>query len=130
MQQMEHDWPLFTATMANAEMALAKSDLDIASRYAGLVKDPQIRDRIWTRISAEHERSTREILRLTGQERLLERDAVLRRSIDRRNPYVDPISFVQVEMLRRLRAGEPEPQTLRTILRTVNGIAGGLKNTG
>jgi phosphoenolpyruvate carboxylase len=78
----------------------------------------------------EHDRCTREILRLTGQNRLLDREPVLRRSIDRRNPYVDPISFVQVELLRRLRGGTAPDSTLRAILRTVNGIAGGLKSTG
>ncbi len=130
LQAMERDWPFFAATIANAEMALAKSDLDIAARYASLVRDDGIRSRIWNRIREEHDRSMGEILTLTGQDRLLERDPVLRRSVDRRNPYVDPISFVQVEMLRRMRAGDARPDTLRTILRSVNGIAGGLKNTG
>lgn len=130
LQAMECDWPFFAATIANAEMALAKSDLDIAARYATLVRDNEIRSRIWNRIREEHDRSVHEILTLTGQDRLLERDPVLRRSIDRRNPYVDPISFVQVEMLRRMRSGDARPDTLRTILRSVNGIAGGLKNTG
>jgi phosphoenolpyruvate carboxylase len=130
LQAMERDWPFFSATIANAEMALAKSDLGVAARYVNLVTDAAARDRIWEQIRAEHARSTSEILQLTGQTRLLERDPVLRRSIDRRNPYVDPMSFVQVELLRRLRAGEASGDTLRTILRTVNGIAGGLKNTG
>jgi phosphoenolpyruvate carboxylase len=130
LQAMDREWPFFAATIANAEMALAKSDLDIAERYASLVADAQLRTRIWQRIRDEHERSTREILRLTGQNRLLDREPVLRRSVDRRNPYVDPISFVQVELLRRLRAGSGQDSTLRAILRTVNGIAGGLKNTG
>ncbi len=130
LQQMRREWPFFAATIANAEMALAKSDLAIAARYAKLVNDSSTRERIWARIAEEHARSTREILRLTGQARLLEDDPVLRRSIDRRNPYVDPISLVQVEMLRRLRGGEASEAAVRTILRTVNGIAGGLKNTG
>jgi phosphoenolpyruvate carboxylase len=130
LQAMDREWPFFAATIANAEMALAKSDLDIAERYANLVADAEVRSRIWQRIQDEHERSTREILRLTGQNRLLDREPVLRRSVDRRNPYVDPISFVQVELLRRLRGGSARGSTLRAILRTVNGIAGGLKNTG
>jgi len=111
-------------------MALAKSDLDIAERYSSLVVDAGLRTRIWRRIRDEHERSTREILHLTGQNRLLDHEPVLRRSIDRRNPYVDPISFVQVELLRRLRGGAAQDSTFRAILRTVNGIAGGLKSTG
>jgi phosphoenolpyruvate carboxylase len=130
LQAMDQEWPFFAATIANAEMALAKSDLGVAERYASLVDDAKLRNRIWDRIQVEHERSTREILRLTGQHRLLDREPVLRRSIDRRNPYVDPISFVQVELLRRLRSGSSQDSTLRAILRTVNGIAGGLKSTG
>jgi phosphoenolpyruvate carboxylase len=130
LQSMDREWPFFAATIANAEMGLAKSDLDIAARYASLVDDGELRIRIWHRIREEHERTTREILRLTGQNRLLDREPVLRRSIDRRNPYVDPISFVQVELLRRLRADPGRESTLRAMLRTVNGIAGGLKSTG
>jgi phosphoenolpyruvate carboxylase len=130
LQAMDREWPFFAATIANAEMALAKSDLDIAGRYSSLVDDAQLRSRIWEPILAEHQRSTREILHLTGQYRLLDREPVLRRSIDRRNPYVDPISFVQVELLRRLRGGAGQDSTLRAMLRTVNGIAGGLKSTG
>ena len=130
LQAMDREWPFFAATIANAEMALAKSDLDIAERYSSLVSDAELRIRIWQRIRDEHERSTREILRLTGQNRLLDREPVLRRSIDCRNPYVDPISFVQVELLRRLRGDSGQDSTLRAMLRTVNGIAGGLKSTG
>jgi phosphoenolpyruvate carboxylase len=130
LQEMERDWPFFTATIANAEMALAKSDLDIAQRYAGLVGDETLRQRFWQPILEEHERATREILLLAGQARLLEREPVLRHAIDRRNPYVDPLSFIQVELLRRSRAGDGDAATQRTILRTVNGIAGGLKSTG
>jgi phosphoenolpyruvate carboxylase len=130
LQAMEREWPFFAATIGNAEMALAKSDLDIAERYAGLVRDEALRKRMWDRIHEEHARVTREILLLTGQDRLLDRDPVLRRSIDRRNPYVDPLSFVQVELLRRIRSGDASETTYRTILRTINGIAGGLKSTG
>jgi phosphoenolpyruvate carboxylase len=130
LQAMEHHWPFFAATIGNAEMALAKSDLGIAERYAKLVSDVKLRARIWDLIVAEHTRATNEILLLTQQDRLLDREPVMQRSIDRRNPYVDPISFVQVELLRRMRRGEATDVTLRGILRTVNGIAGGLKNTG
>ena len=130
LQAMDQEWPFFAATIANAEMALAKSDLGIAERYASLVGDAELRTGSGSEFGIEHERSTREILRLTGQNRLLDREPVLRRSIDRRNPYVDPISFVQVELLRRLRGDSGHDSTLRAILRTVNGIAGGLKSTG
>jgi len=130
LQTMEEQWPFFAATIGNAEMALAKADLSIAERYANLVSDQELKTRIWNLILAEYSRATSEILLLTGQDRLLDREPVLQHSIDRRNPYVDPISFVQVELLRRLRRGEVTDFTLRGILRTVNGIAGGLKNTG
>jgi phosphoenolpyruvate carboxylase len=130
LKQMMHEWPFFSATIANAEMALAKSDLGIASRYAALVNDSEMRSRIWTRIAREHEKATAQILLLTDQPRILERDPVLRRSIDRRNPYVDPISIAQVELLKRHRATGSSEETLRAILRTINGVAGGLKNTG
>ena len=109
---MARDWPFFAATIGNAEMALAKSDLDIAARYASLVQDTDLRERIWTRIFGEHALAVSEILALTDQDRLLERDPVLRRSIDRRNPYVDPISFVQVELLRRARGGAADDDTM------------------
>ncbi len=130
MQTMEQEWPFFAATIGNAEMALAKSDLGIAERYANLVSDEGVKSRIWKLIVQEHTRATNEILLLTQQDRLLDREPVMQRSIDRRNPYVDPISFVQVELLRRMRRGEATDVTMRSILRTVNGIAGGLKNTG
>jgi phosphoenolpyruvate carboxylase len=130
LQSMEREWPFFAATIGNAEMALAKSDLGIAERYTRLVSERELRDRIWQQILAEHRRATDEILLLTNQHRLLDREPVLQRSIDRRNPYVDPISFVQIELLRRMRRGETSEETVRAVLRTVNGIAGGLKNTG
>ena len=130
LQQMLRTWPFFNATIGNAEMALAKSDLAIAARYASLVHDADVRDRIWARIFREHEKATEQILLLTEQSRMLERDPVLRRSIDRRNPYVDPISIAQVELLQRHRTEGSDEQTLRAILRTINGVAGGLKNTG
>jgi phosphoenolpyruvate carboxylase len=91
LQAMDREWPFFAATIANAEMALAKSDLDIAERYSRLVADNTLRARIWDQVREEHERSTREILLVTGQQRLLDREPVLRRSIDRRHPKLDTI---------------------------------------
>ena len=86
-------------------MALAKADLTIGERYAGLVEDETLREAIWARIRAEYERTRELVLAVTGQARLLDRTPVLQRSIERRNPYVDPLSFIQVELLRRLRPG-------------------------
>jgi phosphoenolpyruvate carboxylase len=127
---MERDWPFFAALLSNAEMALAKADMTIGERYAGLVEDPALREAIWTRISSEFERTREELLAVTGQTRLLDRTPVLQRSIERRNPYVDPLSFIQVELLRRLRRDSPSEELVRAMLLTINGIAGGMRNTG
>ena len=128
-RQMASTWPYFRALLGNAELALAKADLGIAERYAALVPDLDLRQRIWTAIVAEYDRTVERVLAATGQSALLEAEPMLRRSIDRRNPYVDPLSYVQVELLRRYREA-PNDDLLRGVLRTVNGIAGGLKNTG
>ena len=129
LREMDRDWPFFGALLANAELALARADLAIAERYVALV-EPALRDRIWPRVRAEYELTRRLLLDITGQENLLDRDPVLQRSVARRNPYVDPLSFVQVDLLRRLRADPASDDLLRAVLLTVNGIAGGLKNTG
>ncbi len=133
LQEMERDWPFFAALLGNAELALAKADLPIAERYVALVEPPVVRDRIWERIREEYALTRDLLLAVTGQARLLDRDPVLQRSIERRNPYVDPLSFIQVELLRRLRRNGregPPDELLRTVLLAINGIAGGLKNTG
>ncbi len=130
LQEMDHAWPFFDALLGNAELALAKADLAIADRYVALVDDPELRDRIWPRIRAEYELTRDLLLAVTGQVQLLDRDPFLQRSVARRNPYVDPLSFIQVELLRRLRRDPSSESLLRAVLLTVNGIAGGLKNTG
>ena len=101
---MERDWPFFSALISNAEMACAKADLDIARRYAELYDDEAARERIWTAISDELERTVRELRRVRDEEHPLDREPVLQRTIARRNPFIDPLSFVQLELLRRLRA--------------------------
>jgi phosphoenolpyruvate carboxylase len=130
LQEMDRDWPFFAALLSNAEMALAKADLTIGERYAGLVEDETLREAIWGPIRAEYERTRRLVLEITGQARLLDRTPVLQRSIERRNPYVDPLSFIQIELLRRLRADRSSDELVRPMLLTINGIAGGLRNTG
>jgi phosphoenolpyruvate carboxylase len=130
LQEMDRDWPFFTAVLSNAEMALAKADLRIGERYVGLVEDETLRDAIWERIRDEYERTRQLVLAVTGQARLLDRTPVLQRSIERRNPYVDPLSFIQVELLRRLRTDSASEELMRPMLLTINGIAGGLRNTG
>jgi phosphoenolpyruvate carboxylase len=130
LQEMERDWPFFAALLSNAEMALAKADLAIGERYVELVEDETLRDAIWASIRAEYERSRELVLAVTGQKRLLDRSPVLQRSIERRNPYVDPLSFIQVELLRRVRRDGASEELVRAMLLTINGIAGGLRNTG
>lgn len=122
--------PFFQVTLANAEMAINKADMDIAERYITLVEDMRVRDRIWSRIHDEYNRTTQMILELTGQKRLHDREPVLQRTIDRRNPYVDPLSIIQVELLRRWRANPDDADVLETLHLAINGIAGGLRNTG
>jgi phosphoenolpyruvate carboxylase len=130
---MERDWPYFAALISNAEMACMKVDLDIARRYADLCDDDEIRERIWGAIETEFRSTVREIGAVRDEQRLLDREPILQRAIARRNPFIDPLSFVQLELLRRLRApgGDPDdPDLVRASLLAINGIAGGLRNTG
>ena len=132
LREMEREWPFFSALLSNAEMACAKADLAVGRRYAELVEDRELRTRIWDRIEAEFGRTCRALLTVTGQERLLARERLLRASIDRRNPYVDPMSLLQVELLRRSRAaadGDGE-ELARASFLAINGIAAGMRNTG
>jgi phosphoenolpyruvate carboxylase len=132
LREMERDWPFFSALISNAEMACAKADLDIARRYAQLYDDQGARERIWSAICDELQRTVRELRHVRDEERPLDREPVLQRTIARRNPFIDPLSFVQLELLRRLRANGDidDPGLVRASLLTINGIAGGLRNTG
>lgn len=130
LQEMERDWPFFGAVLANAELVLAKADPTVAERYVSLVESPELRQRIWSRIQDEYWRTCNAVLAVTSQQRLLDRESVIQTSIDRRNPYVDPLSFIQAELLSRLRHGGDPDELLRPVLLSINGIAGALKNTG
>jgi phosphoenolpyruvate carboxylase len=133
LREMESEWPYFAALISNAGMACVKADLDIARRYAELCSSDEIRHRIWGTIEAEFDRTVREIGAVRDEERLLDREPILQRAIARRNPFIDPLSFIQLELLRRLRApgGDPDdPELVRASLLAINGIAGGLRNTG
>jgi phosphoenolpyruvate carboxylase len=130
LREMEADWPFFSGLVSNAEMACAKTDLDIARRYALLWEEEVPRERIWSLIEAEFELTQSELLNVTDGSRLLAREPHLQASIDRRKPYVDSLSFIQVELLRRARAGERGDALVRTSFLAINGIAGGLRNTG
>src|SRR5262249_21660800 len=115
----------------NAQMIMAKADLTIARLYAEMVDDRPLAEAVFARIEAEYQRTREVILRITGQTELLGYAPVLRRSIQQRNPYVDPLSFIQLALLKRLRAtANPPPELLTAVLESINGIAAGLKNTG
>jgi phosphoenolpyruvate carboxylase len=133
LQDIYRGWPFFASLLENAEMSLAKTDLYIARRYAGLVKDPHVRDRILTQIETEFRRSVRMVLKVCGRNRLLANQPVLAESIRLRNPYVDPLNYLQIRFLSQWRQARraTESERLRRLLAlTVNGIAFGMKSTG
>jgi phosphoenolpyruvate carboxylase len=135
LREMHARWPFFQTLIDNAQLTMRKADLGIAHLYAELVTDAKVRRRIFALLKAEFTRTERAILAVTGQRRMLSREPVLRKSVELRNPYVDPLNYLQVEMLRRLRAqpgpSEAEKADLHAVVElTINGISGGLKNTG
>jgi phosphoenolpyruvate carboxylase len=133
LQDMYQNWMFFRSMIDSAQMILGKADLQIAARYAELTPDAAVAQEIFGAVQEEYGRTSTMICKVAQIDHLLERSAVLRTSIDRRNPYIDPMSYVQVEMLRRLRADPegPEHTALEdAILLSISGIAAGLKNTG
>jgi phosphoenolpyruvate carboxylase len=130
LKNMISGFPLFSDLIRNVELAMAKADFSIARIYASLVPEAQLRESVYEMLAEEFQRTKRMILLLTGQSELLERNAVLSRSIKLRNPYVDPMSLIQVELLRRKRDGEQSAELDYAIGATMNGIAAGLHNTG
>jgi phosphoenolpyruvate carboxylase len=131
LKEMYERWPFWRTLIDNAQMILAKADMTIARLYADLVEDQALADRVFDRIAAEHRGSVDVIGSITGQSSLLERSPILKNSIERRNPYVDPLSFIQLVMLKRLRTGDgPREELLTGVLESINGVASGLKNTG
>lgn len=130
LREMMQRFPVFHTMIRNIEIGMAKADFSIAALYADLVEDKALRDRYFAMLSEEFDRTYKMLLRVTGQERLLETNVVLERSIRLRNPYVDPMSLVQVELLRRKRAGDTSDELNYALAATINGIAAGLHNTG
>jgi phosphoenolpyruvate carboxylase len=131
LREMYAKWPFWTTLIDNAQMILAKADMTIARLYADLVEDQALAARVYDRILAEHRDSVAAVCQITGQANLLERSPILKTSIDRRNPYVDPLSFIQLVLLKRLRAGGERTAELEiAVLESINGVASGLKNTG
>jgi phosphoenolpyruvate carboxylase len=130
LQTMMARFPLFIDLVRNVEMALAKSDFGIAKLYSELVSDKALRERVYSKLKDEFERTEQAVLLVTGQKALLESNPVLARSIRLRNPYVDPMSLIQVELLRRKRSGDNSDALNRALGATINGISAGLRNTG
>ena len=130
LREMMQSFYFFEDLVRNVEIGLAKADMEIARLYSSLVRDEKLRTRNYSMLLEEFERSLRAVLTVTGQDRLLETNPVLDRSIRLRNPYVDPLSLIQVELLRRKRSGEDSPQLNYALAATINGIAAGLRNTG
>ena len=133
LQEMYTQWPFFQQLMDNAQMILSKADIDIARRYAELVPDAALRQEIFGNIEKEYNQTVQSICQVSQIRELLEREPVLSHSIKLRNPYIYPLSFIQIELLRRARSNPSEDEKAHledAILLTINGIAAGLKNTG
>jgi phosphoenolpyruvate carboxylase len=130
LQKMVKQWPFFKALLSNMDMALAKSDLALASRYSELVTDTKLRKKIFTAIEAEWHRTADVMTLLTGEKHRLANNPALARSIRHRFPYIDPLHHLQVELIRRFRDGKTDERVQRGIHLSINGIAAGLRNTG
>ncbi|HET8748186.1 MAG TPA: phosphoenolpyruvate carboxylase, partial [Ramlibacter sp.] len=130
LQRMYRQWPFFKALLSNMDMVLAKSDLALGSRYAELVPDARLRRRIFGAIEAEWQRTVEALVLVTGDKQRLAGNPALARSIRHRFPYIDPLHHLQVELVRRWRAGSADERERRGIHIAINGIAAGLRNTG
>ena len=130
LQQMYRRWPFFNTLLSNMDMVMAKSDLALASRYAELVGDTRLRKKVFTAIELEWQRTASALSLITGNKQRLAGNAALQRSIRHRFPYIDPLHHLQVELVRRYRAGQTDERIQRGIHISINGIAAGLRNTG
>jgi phosphoenolpyruvate carboxylase len=131
LREMYREWPFFSVLLDNAETSLAKTDLDIAARYAKLVQPSSLREAIFRRIEQEYRRSRRMVLLIAERSHLLARQPVLAESVRLRNPYVDPLNLLQIRFLETWRKSRtPRPDILRVLQITVGGIAFGMKSTG
>ena len=134
LREMYRQWPFFTALIENVQLDLAKADMGIAALYASLVTDDGLRDQIFSDMQAEYEHACTQVCKVIDVPELLHNSQVMQRSIERRNPYVDPLNFIQVELLRQLRAMNGDDPNfkpvMRSVLATINGVAAGMKVTG
>lgn len=131
LQRYYEKWPFFRTVMSNMAQVLAKSDMGLAHRYAQLVPDEELREKVFGMIVDEHERTIGMCAKITGIDDLLHDNAALKRSVYNRFPYLEPLNLLQVELLRRFRAGEDTPPLVRRgIQLTMNGLATALRNSG
>ncbi len=130
LQAMYQNWPFFRGLMSNMDMVLSKTDMGIASRYAELVEDVELRERIFAAINSEWETTVEMLFEVTGSAALLQDNPAFARSLMTRTPYIDPLNHLQVALLQRHRAGDNSEQVKRAIHLTINGIATGLRNSG
>ena len=130
LQKMYRQWPFFRTLLSNMDMVLAKSDLNLASRYSELVTDTRLRRRIFGAIEAEWHSTVEALNQITGDKQRLEHNSALARSIRHRFPYIDPLNHLQVELVRRWRAGQTDDRVKNGIHLSINGIAAGVRNTG
>ncbi len=135
LQEMYQAWPFFRTIIDNVQVSLGKADMGIARQYATLVQNEAVRQQIFSQIEAAFQQTCEWILRVTGQNNILDNEPILQRAVHQRNPYLDPLNLLQIQLLRRLRA-LPNPESpdaepiWQAIFMTINGIAAGLKNTG
>jgi phosphoenolpyruvate carboxylase len=131
LQEMYEKWPFFRSTIDNLQMALMKADIPTAKEYTSLVEDETIAKRIFENIVKEYQKTKEILLIITGDQELLDHKPNIQESVYRRNPYVDPLNFLQVELMKQLREeDEPNEELLTEVLLTISGIAAGLRNTG
>lgn len=130
LQTMAREWAFFRVLLSNLDMVLSKTDMAIASRYAELVKDKGLREEVFGRIRAEWQTTVSMLLKVTGYPELLGSNPLLARSIRNRFPYLDPMNHLQIELLKRHRAGDEDDRVIHGINLTINGIAAGLRNSG
>lgn len=133
LREMYDGWAFFKTLLTNTEMSLLKADMEISALYVDLVPDRNVANEIFPLIRAEYDRTREAVLSISRHSTLLELEPATRQAVQLRNPYVDPLNYIQVETLRRLRA-HPAPQeadALHEVMAiTINGIASGLRNTG
>jgi len=136
LQQMYQEWPFFRSLLSNCQMSLTKADMRTAAEYARLSGDPELAERLYARVRDEYTRTVNEVLRVAQLDHLMDETPLLARSLQRRNPYLDPLNSIQIHLLRQSRdfdehAGEDDENPWRSpLLRSINAIAAGMRNTG